>query len=233
MPRKSPGHDSRMITYRTLPGSSTRYHRVNVGECTAWVQTNLEFELGVQHPDQTTEAKPFSVDTFCQHHGAVEPTLYLSPSGKWVRRISFAELSGLRPKPPLFIEITQPLATKWLWANGYPVPGCAAPVEANVRIRNRRGPAPVQEYAHRLWHEGHLSQAEIAQEIGRLFHVPFAQSQVSRAVKRVDDWLQSVKTHSPANRARRPLTVGPSRNEPSVPRTGERLTRKKVDDFDD
>ena len=43
MPRKSPGHDSRMITYRTLPGSSTRYQRVNVGECTAWVQTSLEF----------------------------------------------------------------------------------------------------------------------------------------------------------------------------------------------
>jgi hypothetical protein len=46
MPRKSPGHDSRMITYRTLPGSSTRYQRVNVGECTAWVQTNLEFCAG-------------------------------------------------------------------------------------------------------------------------------------------------------------------------------------------
>ena len=46
MPRKSPGHDSRMIAYRTLPGSSTRYQRVNVGECTAWVQTNLEFCAG-------------------------------------------------------------------------------------------------------------------------------------------------------------------------------------------
>ena len=46
MPRKSPGHDSRMITYRTLPGSWTLYQRVNVGECTAWVQTNLEFCAG-------------------------------------------------------------------------------------------------------------------------------------------------------------------------------------------
>ncbi len=96
--------------------------RVNVGECTAWVQTNLEFDVQVHHPDQTTETKPFIIDTFCQHHGAVEPILYLSPSGKWVRRVSFAEFSGLKPKPPLFIEITQPLATKWLWANGYPVP---------------------------------------------------------------------------------------------------------------
>jgi hypothetical protein len=61
MPRKSPGHDSRMITYRTLPGSSTRYQRVNVGECTAWVQTNLEFDLEVQHPDQTTETKPYII----------------------------------------------------------------------------------------------------------------------------------------------------------------------------
>jgi hypothetical protein len=49
MPRKSPGHDSRMITYRTLPGSSTAYQRVNVGEWTAWVQTDLEFDLEVQH----------------------------------------------------------------------------------------------------------------------------------------------------------------------------------------
>ena len=77
MPRKSPGHDSRMITYRTLPGSSTRYQRMNVGECTAWVQTNLEVGVEVQHPDQTTETKPFIIDTFYQHHGAVEPVLYL------------------------------------------------------------------------------------------------------------------------------------------------------------
>ena len=51
-----------MITYRTLPGSSTRYQRVNVGECTAWVQTNLEFELEVQHLDQTADTKPY-IDT--------------------------------------------------------------------------------------------------------------------------------------------------------------------------
>jgi hypothetical protein len=69
MPRKSPGHDSRMITYRTLPGSSTRYQRVNVGECTAWVQTNLEFDLQVQHPDQTTETRPYIIDT----HGGTKP----------------------------------------------------------------------------------------------------------------------------------------------------------------
>ena len=58
MPRKSPGHDSRMITYRTLPGSSTRYQPVNVGECTASVQTNLEFDLEVQHPNQLTGTRP-------------------------------------------------------------------------------------------------------------------------------------------------------------------------------
>jgi hypothetical protein len=233
MPRKSPGHDSRMITYRTLPGSSTRYQRVNVGECTAWVQTNLEFDVDVRHPDQTTETRPFIIDTFSQHHGAVEPILYLSPSGKWDRHVSLAELPGLKPKPPLFIEITQPLATKWLWANGYPVPGCAAPVKANARIRDRRGPSPEQEYAHRLWHEGHLSQAEIAQEIQRLFHVPFAQSQVSRAIKLVDDWLQSIKADSPASRARRSVTVGPSRSEPGMPGTGKRGGCKEGDDCND
>jgi hypothetical protein len=222
-----------VITYRTLPGSSTRYQRVNVGECKAWVQTNFEFDLEVQRPDQTTEIRPFTVDAFCQHHGAVEPSLYLSPSGRWVRRIQFAELTGLKPRPSLFIEITQPLAMKWLRANGYPVPGGAAPVEANARIRDRRGPSPAQEHAHRLWHEGHRSQAEIAREIQRLFHVSFAQPQVSRAIKLVDDWLQSVKVDSPARRARRALTLGPSRNEPSVPGSGKRPAHKEVDDHDD
>jgi hypothetical protein len=58
MPRKAPGHDSRVITYRTLPGSSRQYQRVKVGECTAWVQTNLEFDLEVRGPGGTTKTKP-------------------------------------------------------------------------------------------------------------------------------------------------------------------------------
>ena len=70
MPRKSAGHDSRMITYRSLPGSSTRYQRVNVGECTAWVQTNLEFDLEVQHPDQTAETKPYIISRLTRRPGA-------------------------------------------------------------------------------------------------------------------------------------------------------------------
>jgi hypothetical protein len=61
MPRKSPGRDLGMITYRTLPGSSTRYERVNVGECAAWVQTYFEFDPEVQHLDQRTETKPFII----------------------------------------------------------------------------------------------------------------------------------------------------------------------------
>ena len=85
MPRKPPGQDSRVITYRTLSGSSPRYQRVNVGECTAWVQTNLEFDLEIRGPDQTTETRPYTVDTFREHHGAIEPTLYLTPGGKWFR----------------------------------------------------------------------------------------------------------------------------------------------------
>jgi hypothetical protein len=49
MPRKSPAHDQRIITYRTLPDSSRQYQRVNVAECKAWVQTNLEFDLSISH----------------------------------------------------------------------------------------------------------------------------------------------------------------------------------------
>ena len=36
----------------------------------------------VQDPGQATQTKPSIIDTFCLHHGAVEPTLYLSPSGR-------------------------------------------------------------------------------------------------------------------------------------------------------
>ena len=151
MPRKSPGHDSRVITYLTLPGSSPRYQRVNVGECTAWVQTNLEFDLEVRGPDQTTETRPYTVNTFREHHGAVEPTLYLTPGGKWFRRVSCHELPSLKPKPPVYVEVSPPFATKWLWANGYPVPGGPAPIETNARIRHRRAPSPEQEHAHHLW----------------------------------------------------------------------------------
>ncbi len=100
MPRKSPEHDSRVITYRTLSGSSPRYQRVNVGECTAWVQTNLEFDLEVRGPDQTTETRPYTVDTFREHHGAVEPTLYLTPGGKWFRRVSCHGITQSQAKAP-------------------------------------------------------------------------------------------------------------------------------------
>jgi hypothetical protein len=235
MPRKSPGHESRVITYRTLPGSSPQYRRVNAGECTAWVQTTLEFDLEVRGPEDTTETKPYTVDTFREHQGAVEPTLYLTPTGKWVRRVSCHELPSLKPKPPLYIEVTQPFATQWLWANGYPVPGGAAPIEANARIRDRRAPSPEQVYAHRLWHEGGLSQTEIAREIQRLFHMPFIQSQVSRAVKRVDDWLQAIKVNPPVRRAKRTVAADPSRNEPKpkVSGSGRRVVRKVIDDDDD
>jgi len=88
-------------------------------------------------PDETTETKPYTVDTFREHRGAVEPTLYLTPSGKCVRRVSCQELPSLKPKTPLYIEVTQPFATNWLWANGYPFPGGAAPIKANAGIRDR------------------------------------------------------------------------------------------------
>jgi hypothetical protein len=232
MPRKSSGHDSRVITYRTLPGSSTKYQRVKVGECTAWVQTILEFDLEVRAPDGTTEIKPYTIETFREHRGAVEPTLYLTPSAKWVRRVPRHELPSPKPKSPLYVEVTQAFAIKWLWANGYPVPGVAAPVEANALIRKRRAPSPEQEHAHRLAYEGYLSQAEIARKIERLFHTPFTQSQVSRAVKRVDDWLQAVETNPPVRRAKRTAAVDPRRNEPN-PRAsggGRRVIRKLVGD---
>jgi hypothetical protein len=234
MPRKSTADDSRVITYRTLAGSSPQYQRVNVGECTAWVQTKLEFDLEVHRPDGTTETKPCTVDTFREHHGAVEPTLYLTPTGRWIRRLSFQELPSLKPKPPLYIEISQAIATKWLWANGYPVPGVAAPIEANARIRARRAPSPEQELAHHLWQEGHFSQTEIAREIEQVFHTPYTQPQVSRAVKRVDDWLQAIEANPPARRPKRTISADLGWNEPKpkVSGGGKRVVREVVD-YDD
>ena len=52
-----------MTTYGTLPGSSTRYECVNVGEMHGVDSDRLEFDLEVQHPDQRTESKPFIIDT--------------------------------------------------------------------------------------------------------------------------------------------------------------------------
>jgi hypothetical protein len=233
--RKSPGNDQRIITYRTLPGSSRQYQRVNAAECTAWVQTSLAFDLEVRGPDETTESKPYILDTFREHHGAVEPTLYLTPTGKWFRRVFSHERPSLKPKPPLYIEVTQPFADKWLWANGYPVPGVAAPVAANAAIRSRRAPRAEQVHAHSLWHEGRLSQAEIAREIERLYHIPYTQGQVSRAVQRVDGWLQAAKANSSVSGARPTAPAEPRRNQPKpdAPGSGRRVIRKVVKDYDD
>ena len=234
MPRKSPAHDQRIITFRTLSGSSRQYQRVNAAECTAWVQTSLEFELELRGPDGSTGTKPYTVDTFGEHHGAVEPTLYLAPSGKWFRRVFSHERPSLKPKPPLYVEVTQPFAEKWLWANGYPVPGVAAPVTANAAIRRQRAPGAEQVHAHGLWHEGRLSQAEIALEIQRLFQMPYTQGQVSRAVKRVDDWLQAANANPPVRPARRTGSADLLGKEPrpDAPRNGKRVVRKVVDDDD-
>jgi hypothetical protein len=78
MPRRSSRQDSRVVTYRTLPGSSRQYQRANVGECTAWVQTNLTFELEMRGPDGTTQTKPYTVDTL---HDWFKPSQPTRPSG--------------------------------------------------------------------------------------------------------------------------------------------------------
>jgi hypothetical protein len=235
MPRQSSRHYRRIITYRTLPGSSRQYQRVNAAGCTAWVQTSFVFDLEVRGRDETTQTKPYTVDTFREHHGAVEPTLYLTPSGKWFRRVFSHEQPSIKPKPPLYIEVTQAFADKWLWSNGYPVPSVAAPVAANAKIRQRRAPREEQVHAHHLWREGRLSQAEVAREIERLFHLPYTQSQVSRAVKRVDAWLQAATPNPPVRRPKRTATADPRRTEPKpqAPGNGRRVVRKVVDDHDD
>ncbi len=109
-----------------------------------------------------------------------------------------------------------------------------APIEANARIRNRQAPSPEQEHAHHLWHEGYLSQAEIAKEIERLFQTPYTQSHVSRAVKRVDAWLQAIKA-SPPVRAQADGRRGPKpeRAQAQGARRRPRVVRKVVDECDD
>ena len=98
MPRNH--RDRNRESSRTGPCLAHRpsIQRVNVGECTAWVQTKLTFDLEMRGPDGTTEIKPYTVDTFREHHGAVEPTLYLTPSGKWVRRSGVAGITQSQAK---------------------------------------------------------------------------------------------------------------------------------------
>jgi hypothetical protein len=158
--------------------------------------------------------------------------LYLTPGGTWFRRVWSHERPSLKPKPPLYIEVTQPFAKQWLGANGYPIPGVAAPVPANATIRRRRAPRTAQVRAQRLWHEGRLSQPEVAREIQRLFRIPYTQGQVSRAVKRVDDGLQAAAANVPVRRARRTVTADPRHIEPKpkAPGNGRRVVRKVITD---
>jgi hypothetical protein len=69
----------------------------------------------------------------------------------------------------------------------------------------------------------------------RLFQTPYIQSQVSRAVKRVEDWLQSIKADPPARRDKRTIVTNPGRNEPRprVSGGGRRVVRKAVDEDED
>jgi len=71
--------------------------------------------------------------------------------------------------------------------------------------------------------------------IERLFDTPYNQSQVSRAVKRVDDRLQAIKANPPARRTKRTTAADPSQNEakPKLAGRGKRVVRKVVDDRDD
>ena len=226
MPRKSPGHDSRMITYRTLPGSSTRYQRVNVGECTAWVQTNLEFDLEVQHPDQTTETKPFIIDTFCQHHGAVEPTLYLTPSGKWVRCL-LAECLVSSQSPALYRNHStsrhEVAVGQWLSGSGLrrsrPTPEFAigeAPRQSNSMLTGW-----LRDTCHRRKSRRKSSGSFTCHSRSK-----------SAAIKLVDDWLQSIKADSPARRQAVPHGgTKPKRAQRAWNRQAP--ARKEVDDCDD
>jgi hypothetical protein len=71
--------------------------------------------------------------------------------------------------------------------------------------------------------------------IERLFDTPYNQSQVRRAVKRVDDGLHAIKANPPARRTKRTTAADPSQNEakPKVAGGGQRVVRKVVDDRDD
>jgi len=71
--------------------------------------------------------------------------------------------------------------------------------------------------------------------IERPFDTPYHPSQVRRAVKRVDDWLQSIKANPLARRTKRTTAVDPSQNEakPKVAGGGQRVVRKVVDDRHD
>jgi hypothetical protein len=102
----STGNRGRRVSFGVDAAELTRRGRsANAAECTAWVQTTLAFDLEMRSSDDTAETKPYTVDTFREHDGAVEPTLYLTPSRKWFGRVFSHERPSLEPSP-LFLSLT-------------------------------------------------------------------------------------------------------------------------------
>ena len=229
------GHDPRIITFRTLAGSRGQFDHANLGECERWVETTFTFGLETHHPDGSIEHTPHAVKTIDQHRGETAPTLYRTPTRKWFVRIPWHEEPKLKPQHPLFVEVREAWAVQWLYRNGYPVPGGVNPIPAHVKIRGRREPRPIDQHAHRLCMEGGYSQAEISRIIGIEFQRTYSQPQVSRAKKRVENWLNALDPERPKRRKKCTISRDPRKLEPKVSGYGggRHVIRKSVHDHHD
>ncbi len=98
---------SRVITYERLPGSGRKFGRADEDQCQKWVMTTFTFGLEVRRPDRETETQPHTVNAFAQHRGSVEPSLYMTPAGKWFYRTAWHDEPGIVPRPPRFVEVCQ------------------------------------------------------------------------------------------------------------------------------
>jgi hypothetical protein len=229
------GDGTRVITYERLPGSGSRFGRADHARCQKWVMTTFRFALEVRQPDGGTQTQAWTIDTFARHRGDVEPSLYLTPAGKWIYRVAWHDEPGIVPRPARFIEVPAEWAIRWLLANGYDIPGVVDPISA-AKLRKRKEPKPVQMRAHELYRLHGLNQSEVARRIQEEFRVPFTQPQVSRAVRRVDHWLRGERPDPEPRRRKRTHTRNP-RDLDSTPRRsggGRHIVRKRVeDDADD
>jgi hypothetical protein len=229
------GDGARVITYQRLPGLGSKFGHADHARCRKWVMTTFRFGFEVQQADGGTQTPTATVDTFARHRGAVEPSLYLTPAGRWVYRIAWYEEPEIVPRPARFIEVSIEWATRWLLANGYDIPGVVDPQTA-ARLRKRKGPKPVQMRAHELYRLHGLNQSEVAGRIQQEFRAPFTQSQVSRAVRRVEEWLRGDRPEPEPRRRKRTHSRAPQDLDSRPPRDGggRRIVRKPVrDDADD
>jgi hypothetical protein len=120
------------IVFCRLDGT---FGRVERADCTGWPETRLSFDLRIVE-DGVERWQPFDLDVFAAHRGNVEPSLYRTPDGTWLRRAAWHEHPNLTVTIPLYFEVGEWTAHDWLTRNRYEIP---SPAPKRRSERRRKG----------------------------------------------------------------------------------------------